>query len=72
LAYGLPVLFGPQHQHFPEAQQFLELGFAKEIANVRDLDSAERSFLEDLPQRQQAIEQVVFKMQVKIPIKLVN
>ncbi len=72
LAYGLPVLFGPQHQKFPEAQQFLDLGFAKEIVNPQDLDSALRLFLENAPQYKQAIEQEVFKMQVNIPDKLVN
>ncbi|MFM6946563.1 MAG: 3-deoxy-D-manno-octulosonic acid transferase, partial [Flavobacteriales bacterium] len=72
LAYGLPVMFGPKHQKFPEAQQFLELGFAKEIANAQDLDSAVRYFLENAPQHHEAIEQEIFKMQVKIPNKLVN
>ncbi|MFM8595823.1 MAG: 3-deoxy-D-manno-octulosonic acid transferase [Flavobacteriales bacterium] len=72
LAYGLPVLFGTRHQKFPEAQQFLELGFAKEIVNAQDLDSAVKNFLENAPQHQEAIEQEVFKMQVNIPDKLVN
>jgi 3-deoxy-D-manno-octulosonic-acid transferase len=26
LAYGLPVMFGPKHEKFPEAQQFIDLG----------------------------------------------
>jgi len=29
LVYGLPVLIGPKHEKFPEAQQFIDLGFAK-------------------------------------------
>jgi 3-deoxy-D-manno-octulosonic-acid transferase len=72
LAYGLPVLFGPRHQKFPEAQQFLDLGFAKEVANAQDLDSVVSYFLENESQRQEALEQEIFNMQVIIPNKLVN
>ncbi|MEN9699198.1 MAG: hypothetical protein RLZZ301_396 [Bacteroidota bacterium] len=33
LAYGLPVLFGPKHAKFPEAAQFMALGYAKEVTS---------------------------------------
>jgi 3-deoxy-D-manno-octulosonic-acid transferase len=72
LAYGLPVLFGPKHQKFPEAQQFLDLGFAKEVANAQDLNTVVSYFLENASQRHEALEQEIFKMQVNIPDKLVN
>lgn len=72
LAYGLPVLFGPHHQKFPEAQQFLDLGFAKEITDVKELDVAVRVYLENQVKYQQTILQHIFNMQVKIPFKLVN
>ena len=32
--YGLPVLFGPKHEKFPEAKQFIEAGIGFEIQNV--------------------------------------
>jgi 3-deoxy-D-manno-octulosonic-acid transferase len=72
LAYGLPVLFGPKHQKFPEAQQFLDLGFAQQISSAKELDMALRYFMEQQEKYQETITQKVFNMQVKIPIKLVN
>jgi len=39
--YGLPLLFGPKHQKFPEATIFLQKGFALE---VRDSDDFQRAF----------------------------
>ena len=72
LAYGLPVLFGPQHQKFPEAQQFLDLGYAKEITSAKELEMALRYFLEQQLKCQETITQKVFNMQVKIPDQLVN
>jgi 3-deoxy-D-manno-octulosonic-acid transferase len=32
--YGLPVLFGPKHEKFPEAKQFIEAGIGFEFKNV--------------------------------------
>ena len=72
LAYGLPVLFGPKHQKFPEAKQFLDLGFAQQISSAKELDAALRYFMEQQEKYQETITQKVFKMQVKIPDKLVN
>ena len=72
LAYGLPVLFGPKHQKFPEAKQFLDLGFAQQISSAKELDAALRYFMEQQEKYQKTITQKVFNMQVKIPVKLVN
>ena len=72
LAYGLPVLFGPKHQKFPEAQQFLDLGFAQQISSAKELDTALRYFMEQQEKYQETITQKVFNMQVKILDKLVN
>jgi 3-deoxy-D-manno-octulosonic-acid transferase len=72
LAYGLPVLFGPKHEKFPEAQQFLDLGYAKEVTNAESLKKALEAFLKDNQIVRAQIEAKVFKMQVKIPFKLVN
>ena len=71
-AYGLPLLFGPRHQKFPEAQQFLDLGYAKEVTDIESLREALQVFLENNQQLRAQIEAEVFKMQVKIPFKLVN
>ena len=70
--YGLPLLFGPKHQKFPEAQQFLDLGYAKEVTNAESLKEALDVFFKDKQQLRAQIEAQVFKMQVKIPYKLVN
>ena len=72
LAYGLPVLFGPKHQKFPEAKQFLDLGFAQQISSAKEFDMALRYFMEQQEKYQETITQKVFNMQVKIPDKLVN
>ena len=34
--FGLPILFGPKHDKFPEAQLFKEKGFAFEVADSND------------------------------------
>ncbi len=36
--YNIPVLFGPKHSCFPEAEQFLEASIAKEIANSAEFN----------------------------------
>jgi 3-deoxy-D-manno-octulosonic-acid transferase len=72
LAYGLPVLFGPKHEKFPEAQQFIDLGFAQVIADAQGLDQILLSLIENQKDAKSIIEAQVFIMQVKIPFKLVN
>jgi len=70
LAYGLPVLFGPKHQKFPEAQQFLELGFAKEVANEKDLELAVHHFMENQALLQREILSQLDQLRVQLPTKL--
>lgn len=38
--YGLPLLFGPKHSKFPEAELFLQKGFALEVTNATDFSEA--------------------------------
>lgn len=38
-AFGLPVIFGPNHQKFPEAQQFIEAGFGFSVAHESDFEN---------------------------------
>ncbi len=38
-AFGLPVLFGPKHDKFPEAELFLSKGLAFEFHSSNDLES---------------------------------
>jgi 3-deoxy-D-manno-octulosonic-acid transferase len=38
--YGLPLLFGPKHAKFPEAELFLQKGFALEVNNATDFTEA--------------------------------
>jgi 3-deoxy-D-manno-octulosonic-acid transferase len=72
LAYGLPVLFGPKHEKFPEAQQFIDLGFAQVIADAQGLDQILLSLIENQKDAKAIIEAQVFNLQVKIGYKLVN
>jgi len=44
--YGLPLLFGPKHSKFPEAELFLQKGFALEVTNATDFSEAFHSLLE--------------------------
>jgi 3-deoxy-D-manno-octulosonic-acid transferase len=38
--YGLPLLFGPKHSKFPEADLFLQKGYALEVNNATDFSEA--------------------------------
>lgn len=38
--FGLPVLFGPKHKRFPEAQLFLDEGVGFQVENTLQLDQA--------------------------------
>lgn len=72
LAYGLPVVFGPKHEKFPEAQQFIDLGFAQAITDAKGLEELLISVLEKRAISKAAIEAQVFNLQGKIADKLVN
>jgi 3-deoxy-D-manno-octulosonic-acid transferase len=71
LVYGLPVLFGPKHEKFPEAQQFLDLGYAMEVTNAEYLKEALEVFLEDHQLLRAQIEAQVFNLQGKIGPQLI-
>jgi 3-deoxy-D-manno-octulosonic-acid transferase len=43
--YGLPLLFGPKHRKFPEANLFLQNGFALEVTNSTDFSQAFNALL---------------------------
>lgn len=43
-AFGLPVIFGPHHNKFPEAQQFIDSGFGKSVSDEESLASAYHYF----------------------------
>lgn len=43
--YGLPLLFGPKHGKFPEANLFLQKGFALEVTNPNDFSESFNSLL---------------------------
>ncbi|MFN4880303.1 MAG: hypothetical protein ACK5H3_09680 [Flavobacteriia bacterium] len=72
LAYGLPVIFGPKHEKFPEAQQFIDLGFAQVVETAKGLDQILRSLMENQIDAQAIIEAKVFKLQVKISAELIS
>ncbi|NDE05275.1 MAG: hypothetical protein EB003_11625 [Flavobacteriia bacterium] len=72
LAYGLPVLFGPKHEKFPEAQQFIDMGFAQVVETAVGLDQILLSLMENQKDAQAIIESKVFKLQVKISAELIS
>lgn len=53
-AYGCPVLFGPKHSGFPEAQTLMSRGGAKEIYTAQDLMKALEEWMESPSLRHQA------------------
>jgi 3-deoxy-D-manno-octulosonic-acid transferase len=46
-AFGLPVIFGPNHKKFPEAKSFINAGIAKSINNSETCEKALNQFFED-------------------------
>jgi 3-deoxy-D-manno-octulosonic-acid transferase len=72
LAYGLPVLFGPKHEKFPEAQQFIDLGFAQVVDTAQGLDQILLSLIENQKDTQGIIEAQVFNLQGKISAELIS
>jgi 3-deoxy-D-manno-octulosonic-acid transferase len=72
LAYGLPVMFGPEHEKFPEAQQFIDLGFAHAITDEKGVERLLFSVLNNREIMKIEIERQVLKLQGKIDGKLVS
>jgi 3-deoxy-D-manno-octulosonic-acid transferase len=72
LAYGLPVMFGPKHEKFPEAQQFIDLGFAHAITDEKGVERLLFSVLNNREIMKIEIERQVLKLQGKIDGKLVS
>jgi 3-deoxy-D-manno-octulosonic-acid transferase len=70
LAYGLPVMFGPKHEKFPEAQQFIDLGFAKVVETAKGFDQVLEVLLQNQENLKVGIQNQVFNLQGKIGSKL--
>jgi 3-deoxy-D-manno-octulosonic-acid transferase len=45
--FGLPIIFGPKHKRFPEAQTFISAGIAFSVSNKDELQSAFDQILEN-------------------------
>ncbi|NNF32664.1 MAG: hypothetical protein HKN68_01055 [Saprospiraceae bacterium] len=45
--YGIPLLFGPKYQKFPEALEFIKLGLAKNVNTNLEFSSGVQSLLND-------------------------
>ena len=46
--FGLPVIFGPKHSRFPEAQAFIDRGFGFSIETTAQFESAFDDIISDL------------------------
>lgn len=53
--YGLPILFGPIHHKFPEADLFLQKGFALEVENGNEFVEKVNTLLQNQEKRSQEI-----------------
>ncbi|MEO9258273.1 MAG: glycosyltransferase N-terminal domain-containing protein [Crocinitomicaceae bacterium] len=47
--FGLPVIFGPKHTKFPEAQEFIDAGFGFSISSSSEFEVARKLILENTP-----------------------
>lgn len=45
--FGLPVIFGPKHSRFPEAQAFIDGGFGFSVATTAEFEVAFKSIKDD-------------------------
>lgn len=50
--YGLPIIFGPKYDRFPEASLFIEQGIADSFSNEAELIAAVDRMIQDLEERQ--------------------
>ena len=48
--FGLPVVFGPNHEKFPEAKEFIDSGIGTAIRNSEELQAAFRSYTKNIDQ----------------------
>ena len=71
-AFGLPVMFGPKHSKFPEAAQFLALGFAKELSPTGKLKANLEEFLNSGEPLREKISSGVEQMRVNLPKQIVE
>jgi len=46
VAFGLPIVFGPNYQKFKEANELIELEGAKGISNYLELETTILSFID--------------------------
>ena len=45
--FGLPVIFGPKHNRFPEGQTFIENGFGFSVSTTEEFEQAFKTILND-------------------------
>jgi len=81
VAFGVPVIFGPNHHKFPEAQEIIEQGGGFSISDQEDFKKAMNLFLSDekilmmasmvcknfVMQRKGAVDKIVGSLSVRTP-----
>ena len=70
-AFGIPVIFGPKHERFPEAQLFLDRGVAAEVTQSNQLENVVDTLLERKIKISEALE-LVFSENSGAAEKVVN
>lgn len=53
-AYGIPVIFGPRHQRFPEAQELIDAGGAFSVKNQAEFNIIMKSLIQHPERRREA------------------
>lgn len=48
--FGLPVIFGPKHERFPEARQFIDAGIGFSVSTAEEFGKAFESLRQTLPE----------------------
>jgi 3-deoxy-D-manno-octulosonic-acid transferase len=46
--FGLPVIFGPKHSRFPEAEVFIQAGIGFSVSNIEELEKTWSFILENI------------------------
>lgn len=53
-SYGIPVIFGPRHQRFPEAQELIDAGGAFSVKNQAEFNLLMKSLIQHPERRREA------------------
>lgn len=59
--FGMPVFFGPKYSRFPEAEAFIQAGFAHSVADHKELNAAFQAMLPQQAEEAKKAQKLVFE-----------